>query len=151
MAGLTARLDHPCLGWLTAARLHRSLPPTTKFWETLGPSGPPVTLELGSNADPQHLKPLSPVTCVLSAARLRRLHPLTKHRVFSGPGFSRSVDLGDTASGGQIVISQEAWLQLRHAMPAAGFPVLRQLGQYQLQSAPAPAWVYEVRCPALPS
>ena len=43
-----------------------------------------------------------------------------------------------------MVLTQEAWAQLRNHMPAAGFPVLRQLGQYQLESAPAPLWVYEV-------
>ena len=81
------------------------------------------------------------------AARERRLHPLTKHRVFTGPGFTRAVELGDAASGGQIVLSQEAWLQVRHHMAAAGFPVLRHLGQYTLSSAEAPACIYEVRTP----
>lgn len=31
-----------------------------------------------------------------------RLHLLTKHRVFSGPGFQLAVELSDAAYGGQV-------------------------------------------------
>lgn len=73
-----------------------------------------------------------------------RLHLLTKHRIFSGPAFALAVELGDAASGGQVLMSQDAWLQLRPNMAAAHFPVLSQLGQYKLNSWPSPIWIYEV-------
>ena len=53
----------------------------------------------------------------------RRLHLLTKHRVFSGPGFAVAQEIGDAAHGGQVAISHDAWLELRNNMdqvPAAG-------------------------------
>ena len=81
----------------------------------------------------------------LGAGSACRLHPLTKHRVFTGPGFSFAVRLGDSASGGQVVMSHEAWLQIQAIMPAAGFPVLRQLGMFQEEHGSPPFWVYEVR------
>ena len=68
--------------------------------------------------------------------------------MFTGPAFSQAVHLGDVASGGQVVISHEAWLQLRDHMPAAGFPVLRQLGLFQEDLSTQPFWVYEVGAPA---
>lgn len=70
---------------------------------------------------------------------------MTKHRVFSGPGFNLAVELGDAASGGQVLMSQDAWLRLRGNMAAAGFPVIAQIGQYKLNNWPSPIWVYEVR------
>ncbi|EIE20201.1 hypothetical protein COCSUDRAFT_67530 [Coccomyxa subellipsoidea C-169] len=74
-----------------------------------------------------------------------RLHLLTKHRVFSGPGFQLAQELGEAANGGQVLLSQEAWVRLRGSMFAAGFPVVDQLGLYKLNAWPVPIWVYQVR------
>jgi len=73
-----------------------------------------------------------------------RLHLLTKHRVFSGPGFQLAQELGEAANGGQVLLSQEAWLRLRGNMFTAGFPIVEQLGLYKLASWPVPIWVYQV-------
>ena len=75
---------------------------------------------------------------------LFRLHLLTKHRVFSGPGFQLAQELGEAANGGQVLLSQEAWVRLRGSMFAAGFPVVEQLGLYKLDAWPVPIWVYQV-------
>jgi hypothetical protein len=46
----------------------------------------------------------------------RRLHLLTKHRVFSGPGFLITQEVGDAAHGGQVLLTHDAWLELRNDM-----------------------------------
>ncbi|DBA77690.1 TPA: hypothetical protein ACH3X2_008392 [Trebouxia sp. C0005] len=73
-----------------------------------------------------------------------RLHLVTKHRVFSGPGFALAQELGDAADGGQVLLSHDAWLNLRHSMCDAGFPQVEQLGMYKLEAWPAPLWIYQV-------
>lgn len=45
-----------------------------------------------------------------------RLHLLTKHRVFSGPGFLIAREVGDSAFGGQVVITHGAWMELKNHM-----------------------------------
>ena len=69
---------------------------------------------------------------------------MTKHRVFSGPGFALAQELGDAADGGQVLLSHDAWLNLRHSMCDAGFPQVEQLGMYKLEAWPAPLWIYQV-------
>jgi len=69
---------------------------------------------------------------------------VTKHRVFSGPGFALAQELGDAADGGQVLLSHDAWLNLRHSMCDAGFPQVEQLGMYKLEAWPAPLWIYQV-------
>lgn len=67
------------------------------------------------------LLPMLQNVCVRAA---RRLHLLTKHRVFSGPGFLVAQEIGDAAHGGQVAVSHDAWLELRNNMdqvPPAGF------------------------------
>ena len=56
----------------------------------------------------------------------RRLHLLTKHRVFSGPGFLVAQEIGDAAHGGQVAVSHDAWLELRNNMDQV-LPAMRQL------------------------
>lgn len=53
--------------------------------------------------------------------------------------------LCEAAFGGQVLISHAVWERLRHAMHAAAFPVVQQLGCYKLAAAPEPLWVYQVR------
>ena len=43
-----------------------------------------------------------------------------------------------------MLLSHEGWACLRGDMAPAGFPVVEQLGQYKVQSWPAPLWVYQV-------
>ncbi|CAL8470951.1 g10493 [Coccomyxa elongata] len=74
-----------------------------------------------------------------------RLHLLTKHRVFSGPGFQLAQELGEVANGGQVLLSQEAWVRLRGNMFAAGFPVVEQLGLYKLNAWPVPICIYQIK------
>ena len=58
-----------------------------------------------------------PVCCRCCMCLLpRRLHLLTKHRVFSGPGFLVAQEIGDAAHGGQVAVSHDAWLELRNNM-----------------------------------
>ncbi len=52
----------------------------------------------------------------------RRLHVLTKHRVFSGPGFLMAQEVGDITHGGQVALTHDAWLELRHGMDRASAP-----------------------------
>ena len=78
-----------------------------------------------------------------------RLHLVTKHRVFSGPGFLLAQELSDAADGGQVLLSHDAWLNLRHNMCQAGFPQVEQLGMYKLEAWPAPVWIYQVTPPPL--
>ena len=79
-----------------------------------------------------------------------RLHLLTKHRVFSGPGFQVAIEVGDAANGGQVLLTHDAWLRLEPEMSQAGFPTVKQIGLYQLKSWPSPIWVYEVLPLAVP-
>ena len=79
-----------------------------------------------------------------------RLHLVTKHRVFSGPGFLLAQELSDAADGGQVLLSHDAWLNLRHNMCEAGFPQVEQLGMYKLEAWPAPLWIYQVPLPPTP-
>ncbi|KAK9829405.1 hypothetical protein WJX72_005653 [[Myrmecia] bisecta] len=74
----------------------------------------------------------------------QRLHQLTRHRVFSGPGFQVTFELSDAASGGQVLMTHEAWLNLRKSMSMAGFPTVEQLGLFKLEAWPAPMWIYQV-------
>ena len=76
------------------------------------------------------------------------MHLLTKHRVFSGPGFQVAVEVGDAANGGQVLLTHDAWLKLEANMAAAGFPTIKQIGLFQLNSWPTPIWLYEVRLAA---
>lgn len=69
---------------------------------------------------------------------------LTRHRVFTGPGFAVATELGDAASGGQVLLSQDAWLRLEGNMGQAAFPTLEQLGLFKLEAWPAPIWIYQV-------
>lgn len=48
------------------------------------------------------------------------------------------------ANGGQVLLSQEAWIRLRGNMFAAGFPVVEQLGLYKLNAWPVPICIYQV-------
>ena len=74
-----------------------------------------------------------------------RLHQLTKHRVFTGPGFQVAVELGEAANGGQVLLSHDAWLRLQDRMHEASFPVVQQLGSYKLNAWPVPMPVYQAR------
>ena len=159
-----------------------------------------------------------------------RLHMLTKHRVFRGPGFQVAVELAEAANGGQVckpalasfsacplralqcpqscctgrgshqeaqdvlcyaqmfvlsagqlqsdlpgatmllnrgwqqacrmwssgmcaqvLMTHDAWDRLQHSMPAAGFPVVEQLGLAKIAAWPVPIWVYQVLQPVAPS
>lgn len=82
--------------------------------------------------------------------RTCRLHLLTKHRVFSGPGFQLAQELGEVANGGQVLLSQEAWIRMRDNMFAAGFPVVEHLGLYKLNAWPVPICIYQVYSVMLP-
>jgi hypothetical protein len=84
--------------------------------------------------------------CCGCAPAACRLHLLTKHRVFSGPGFQVAQEVGDAASGGQVLLTHDSWLQLRGAMDQAGFPTVEQLGLFKLESWPTPMWLYQVSC-----
>ncbi|KAL4419982.1 hypothetical protein ABPG75_007080 [Micractinium tetrahymenae] len=75
---------------------------------------------------------------------VQRLHQITKHRVFTGPAFQVARELSEAAQGGQVLLSHEGWVRLRQDMSGAGFPVVEQLGQYKVDSWPAPLWVYQV-------
>jgi class 3 adenylate cyclase len=74
---------------------------------------------------------------------VQRLHQLTKHRVFTGPAFQVSRELCEGARGGQVLLSHDAWEQVRHDMASAGFPVVEQLGLCRVRSWPLPMWVYQ--------
>ena len=82
---------------------------------------------------------------------LCRLHQLTKHRVFTGPGFQVAAELGEAANGGQVLLSQDAWLRLQDRMHEASFPVVEQLGSYKLNAWPVPLPVYQACLPSLAS
>ena len=69
---------------------------------------------------------------------------LTKHRVFSGPGFQVACEVGDAANGGQVLLTHDAWLKLESNMAAAGFPTVQQIGLFKLRAWPSPVWIYEV-------
>lgn len=62
-----------------------------------------------------------------------RLHPLTKQRMFEGPGLHTAQEVGDAAYGGQVLLSHDAWVLLRSNMAAAGFPVIRCLGLFHME------------------
>ena len=74
---------------------------------------------------------------------------LTKHRIFVGPGFKIAQEVGDAASGGQILITHEAWGQLRQNMAGAGFPTVEQIGLFRLENSPQPTWIYQVSMAAV--
>lgn len=73
---------------------------------------------------------------------VHRLHNLTRHRIFAGPGMQIAQDVGEAAHGGQVLITQDAWVKLGENMASAGFPVVKLLGLYQLPALPSPIWIY---------
>lgn len=75
---------------------------------------------------------------------VQRLHQITKHRVFTGPAFQVTRELCEAAHGGQVLLSHEGWVRLRQGMASASFPVVEQLGQFMVDSWPAPIWIYQV-------
>ncbi|PNH10309.1 Adenylate cyclase [Tetrabaena socialis] len=72
-----------------------------------------------------------------------RPHGLTKAPMMVGVAVSIAQEVSDAAHGGQILISQDAWNQLRGYMARAGFPIVRRLGLFQLQAEEGKAsWLY---------
>lgn len=53
-------------------------------------------------------------------------------------------EVGDAANGGQVLLTHDAWMKLEGNMAAAGFPTVKQIGLFKLQSWPSPVWIYEV-------
>ena len=47
----------------------------------------------------------------------------------------------------QVLMTHDAWERLRHSMPAAGFPVVEQLGLAKIAAWPVPIWIYQVLQP----
>lgn len=55
------------------------------------------------------------------------------------------MQISDAAHGGQILLSQEAWNQLRGHMARAGFPIVRRLGLFEVKAEDGkPYWLYTV-------
>mmetsp|Transcript_19565 Transcript_19565/g.54401 ORF Transcript_19565/g.54401 Transcript_19565/m.54401 type:complete len:1642 (-) Transcript_19565:436-5361(-) len=75
----------------------------------------------------------------------QRIHPLTKHRIFAGRSWRIAQELGDSAAGGQVLMTQEAWDIVRTNMGKAQFPVVQQVGLFKFEAANTPIWVYEVK------
>ncbi|KAG2499572.1 hypothetical protein HYH03_002517 [Edaphochlamys debaryana] len=72
-----------------------------------------------------------------------RPHALTKAPMMVGVAVSIAQEISDAAHGGQVLLSQEAWNKLRGNMSRAGFPIVRRLGLYRLQSEEdKPSWLY---------
>ena len=51
-----------------------------------------------------------------------------------GPGVQVAKIVGDCAAGGQVVLTEEAWEELRHFMGLAGWPVVEHLGVFKHKS-----------------
>ncbi|KXZ50125.1 hypothetical protein GPECTOR_18g99 [Gonium pectorale] len=74
-----------------------------------------------------------------------RSHALTKAPMVVGIAVSIAQEISDAANGGQILLSQEAWEQLRGHMPRAGFPIVRRLGLFKLLADEGKhSWLYAV-------
>eukprot|EP00210_Caulerpa_lentillifera_P004367 g4165.t1 len=73
-----------------------------------------------------------------------RVHPSTKHVIFEGPAFNVAKELCDNASGGQVLMTHDAWLDFLDQFPNTGFPTVEQLGCYKLQNWPEKMWIYHV-------
>jgi len=74
----------------------------------------------------------------------RKFHSQTKHEIFEGPAFEVAKELCDAASGGQILLSQDAWTKLYNDFPRSGFPTVEQLGLYVLSNWPEAMHVYNI-------
>ncbi|KIY96019.1 adenylate cyclase [Monoraphidium neglectum] len=61
---------------------------------------------------------------------VHRLHHITRHRIFAGPGMQHAQDIGEAAHGGQVLISHEAWEELSKNMSAGSWPVVQLLGLF---------------------
>jgi len=73
-----------------------------------------------------------------------RIHAFTQHRIFEGPAFETAKELSDAASGGQILMSHDAWLNFSDDFSKAGFPTVEQIGAYALETRSEPTLVYNV-------
>ncbi len=64
----------------------------------------------------------------------------------TGMAYKYTEALSDAGAGGQVLLSHTAWQQLRgvEGCPCGGFPVMQQLGLFQLDGPFSPDWVYEV-------
>lgn len=74
-----------------------------------------------------------------------RKHPHTKQWEFRGPGFQVAKELGDAAHGGQVLLTDHAWVQLAPHMADAGFPVVYQLGMFRLPGLADAVFLYELQ------
>lgn len=64
---------------------------------------------------------------------------------FHGAAYIFTDALADAGAGGQVLLSHPAWTRLQvEGCPAAGFPVVHQLGLFQLHGPFSPEWVYQV-------
>ncbi|KAG2432508.1 hypothetical protein HXX76_008853 [Chlamydomonas incerta] len=74
-----------------------------------------------------------------------RPHALTKAPMVVGIAVSIAQEISDAAHGGQVLLSQEAWNQLRGHMARAGFPIVRRLGLFEVKAEEGkPYWLYTV-------
>lgn len=73
-----------------------------------------------------------------------RVHPSTMHMIFEGPAFNVAKELCDNASGGQILMTHDAWMNFLDHFPSTGFPTVEQLGSYRLQNWPEKMWIYDI-------
>ena len=72
------------------------------------------------------------VTLVGPEEYSRSVHPVTKRIGFGGSGFELAKEVGDAGFGGQVVVTDSAWQQIRKNPGAAGFPRVKDIGQYRV-------------------
>jgi len=61
-----------------------------------------------------------------------RLNVVTQKPQITGPSYSAACALGDVGNGGQVLVSDEAWVSLQNDLALVGFPMVRHMGAYDL-------------------
>lgn len=59
-------------------------------------------------------------------------HTTTRRTVYTGPAVIRAHAIGDCGHGGQVVLSGEAWNNIKNNLERVGSPVVTDLGVYRL-------------------
>ena len=67
----------------------------------------------------------------------QKIHPTTRRLTFGGIAWEMSKALSDVGSGGQVIVSHDAWRRLYDTRKegSAGYPIFEDLGLYEINTA----------------
>ncbi|CAD7695693.1 unnamed protein product [Ostreobium quekettii] len=72
---------------------------------------------------------------------MTRIHPVTKQHVFAGLALEVAKMLGNAASDGQVLMTNDTWKELQPLMKYAESPTVERVGLFYLPKWPIPVWL----------